>query len=213
VRRGRPQYLLIILFLLAAHWLAFSVQQAVKRPSVAPALDPSVVPLNLDGWQGQVEELDALSKKILKPDAYLVREYIKGEEAALNLTVLFGQSKSNFHSPALCLTGEGWSIVEKSKVKVPLEGSRRPVNMTRLVLQKDQYKMLVFYTFLSPGKSDADWLVFQSRFLLARLQGRQPRGALVRLIAPVFTTEDETEKTVLLFYAKINSYLRRFLSI
>jgi EpsI family protein len=185
----------------------------MKKPSVGPIPDPAAVPLNLGGWQGRAEELDALSKKILKPDAYLVREYVKGEEAALNLTVLFGQSKSNFHSPALCLTGEGWSIVEKSKVQVPLEGSRGQVNMTRLLLQKDQYKMLVFYTFLSPGRSDADWLVFQSRFLLARLQGRQPRGALVRLISPVFTTEKATEEKVFLFYAKINPHLRHFLSI
>jgi len=213
MRRGRPQYWLIILGLLAAHGLVYSVQKALQTPLVLPTPDASVVPLNLDSWQGRVEELDPLSKKMLKPDAYLVREYIKGEEAALNLTVLFGQSKSNFHSPALCLTGEGWSIVDKEKITLPLSGSQPPVHMTRLVLQKDQYRMLVYYSFLSPGHSDADWLVFQTRFLFARLQGRQPRGALVRLIAPVLTTEAETENNLRLFYAKMNSCLRHFLSI
>jgi EpsI family protein len=212
MRQGRPQYLLIILLLLAAHWLAYSVQHGLKKPVVFPAPNPSLVPFDLEGWHGHAEELDPLSLRALKPDAYLMREYVKDSELALNLTVLFAKGKSDFHAPELHLTGEGWSIISRSKVKVPLPGSHRQVNMTRLVLQKDRSRMLMFYSFLSPGRSDADWSAFHYLFLWQRLQNRQPQGALLQISAPVFTSEEETARNLLLFYAKIDPYLLRFLS-
>jgi EpsI family protein len=213
MKKGRPQYLLLLLLLLATHGLAFSVQRGMKHPSPVPSADPSLVPLTIDGWQGKAGELDQISKKMLRPDAYLVRDYFNEREGAVDLTVLLGQSKSNFHSPALCLTGAGWGIISKRKVRVALEGSSRPVNMTCLILQKGRERTLVLYSFLSPGNSDADWFVFQARFLLERLQGRQPRGALLRLITPVYYSEGGAESTAEHFLSKINPYLRRFLSI
>jgi EpsI family protein len=177
--------------------------------------DKSQVPLVLPHWQGQEGGLDETSLEMLRPEAYLVRNYTNVEKALINLTLIYGHSKSNIHSPALCLLGEGWNIVSKEKVSIPLETAAggRSLAMTRMLFQKGNQKAIMLYSFLTPGKSTADWLGFQAQFLWMRLAGKQPSGALLRVIVPVSSTEAAAEKTARQFLGEIDPYLRSFLSL
>ncbi|NIM04536.1 MAG: EpsI family protein [Armatimonadetes bacterium] len=203
-RRIRPNYFLLILFLLGAQWGISAIHRSTTALATAPKPPLETIPLTLSEWQGQGKELDLLSLEMLRPDAYLVRDYESAEGWSVNFTLLYGHGKSNFHSPALCLLGSGWNIIRKGKVSTMVgEGEGVRLGMTRLLIAKGARRSIVLYSFLTPGKSTGSWNLFQARLLSARLLGKHPRGASLRLIVPVRENEQATDAAAREFLRRI----------
>jgi EpsI family protein len=215
-RPVKPNYLILIIFLLGAQWGVFSIQRSAKSAASAPKPDIAAIPITLGDWRGEDRELDRISLETLRPDVYLVRQYETDEGRGLNVTIIYGHKKSNFHSPALCFLGSGWNIVEKKKISTRVGGDDsggRNLEMTRLLLQKGGDKAVVLYSFLSPGGNTASWNVLQARLLGASLLGRQPRAALLRLILPVQGDEKATDRAAEDFLRELDPYVRQILSL
>lgn len=212
--RRRPNYLAIIALLLLAQVSVLAVKLSA-RPAHLPAPDTSAFPMKLGGWQGTSYQLDKVSQEMLRPEAYLLRNYTDEAGQLVGLTVIYGHGKSNFHSPALCFLGGGWNILAKDKVFVQIGANSREarLQMVRLVLQKGEYRVLVLYSFLSPGRSTANWALFQQRLLGVRLLGRQPSGALLRLVVPIQGSQAAAEQTAQGFLAQAYPRLRRILAL
>jgi EpsI family protein len=196
--RIRPGYAALIGLVLLSQMGMFGVRYSAQAARNDKKPDVQSVPANFGGWiGGELQDLTDIEKEMLQPEAFLVRDFAEGQGEQikqLNLTVIFGRNKSNFHSPALCLLGSGWNIVGKETTQVEITPARS-IAMTRLVMAKNEQRMVVLYAFLTPGNSTGGWTDFQMRLLRARLLGQRPRGALLRVITPVYDTEENAQLT------------------
>lgn len=197
----RPSYpALIIIMLLAL--IAQRIAGRADSAPVGPIPNPDAVPCSFSGWMGWKSDLDDLSRQLLKPDAYVVRQYKRysgSQVEDVEFLLTYGRTKSNFHSPANCFLGSGWAINEKRTVSLPTadKPGARSLEMTRMLLTRGDRKEVVLYSFLSSDESTASWPRFQARLLGSRLMGKKPPGALLRFVVQVTTTEQAADRTAI----------------
>ena len=152
-------------------------------------------PVNLGPWQGQRQDLlEADVEQVLKPDDYIISDYSKGKNDAVNFYVAYYSSQRKGyspHSPIVCIPGGGWQITKFDRTTYQSKslGITLPVN--RVVIARGNNRELVYYWFVQRGRPVANeywakWLLFVDAIAKNRTD-----GALVRLVTPVFPGESD----------------------
>jgi EpsI family protein len=118
---------------------------------------------------------------------YLYRGYDVGS-AAGPLLLYVGyhatqQGDNRMHSPSLCLPGAGWAPSSASVIPIRLGDSTVWVN--RYLLQKDQFRILVYYWFQGRGRVTAGETQLKIHSMVDALLTRRDEEALVRIVVPV----------------------------
>src|SRR5262249_7823848 len=99
--------------------LILLVQAAtVRRVAVAEGDFPlpglRQLPLEMGAWRATSEQsLEAVVAEYLKPDDYILRDYVKPGSEPVNFFVAYFKSLQNVygpHSPKVCLPGSGWLV-------------------------------------------------------------------------------------------------------
>lgn len=180
-----------------------------RRTSAAPTPDLAVLPREVGQWQvsGQ-DALDDMSLSLLRPDAYLLREYVRSDGYPVALAVVFGHRKEAFHSPGFCLLGSGWSILRKSRRTLELGDGREALEVNELALQSGAARQIVLYWYESQSRRTPSLLAFQCGMLCDRLTGRSASGAMIRLSAPVEASREEAEGAAEGLLGALYPYLR-----
>ncbi len=190
----RPNYWVVIAMFLLAWGMVVYARQAENRVVTFP-IDTNQVPSTLAGFR-MVEEqdLDDLSKQMLTPDAYIVRNYANKAGYPVNVLVIYGHQKNTFHSPGYCLPGGGWAIQKKEIESIPLvapDGRQYEAEMNRFLLQKNEQKQVVLYCFVEGGRVTPSIFRHNWYLLQDRLLHRPAMGALLRIIVPVADNEEQ----------------------
>ncbi len=193
-RAYRPNYWIVISMFLLAWALVGYARQAENRVVTFP-IDTNEVPSTLAGFQ-MVEQqgLDDLSKEMLTPDAYIVRNYRNEAGYLANVLVIYGHQKNTFHSPGYCLPGGGWAIQKKLVERIPVtapDGREYEAELNRFLLQKGEQRQVVFYCFVEGGRVTPSIFVLNWYLLQDRLLHRPAMGALLRIIVPVADNEEQ----------------------
>jgi EpsI family protein len=131
---------------------------------------------------------------LLEPDALIIRRYTSPEGRELELAVIAGHKKRTVHTPAFCMPSDGWDILAQHEVRLPVGG--RTVPAMQALMQKDRQRLLTTFLFTDGEFATANLIRFQGEQLVHRLKGQVPLGALVRVLAPVGTSEAETRRLV-----------------
>lgn len=93
------------------------------------------------------------------------------------------------HSPKNCLPGSGWEALQSRLVTVPT--ATGPVEVNRYLLQREDSRALVLYWYQGRGRIEANEYIVKANLLRdAALRGRSEE-ALVRIVVPVTTTEED----------------------
>ncbi|MEJ5250293.1 MAG: exosortase C-terminal domain/associated protein EpsI [Armatimonadota bacterium] len=188
----RPNYWVVIAMFLVAWGMVVYARQAEHRVVTFP-IDTRQVPTSLAGFQMvQEQDLDDLSKQMLTPDAYIVRNYANEVGYPVNVLVIYGHQKNTFHSPGYCLPGGGWAIQKKEVERVPVvapDGREYEAEMNRFLLQKNEQKQVVLYCFVEGGRVTPSIFRHNWYLLQDRLLHRPAMGALLRIIVPVADNE------------------------
>jgi EpsI family protein len=192
-RDERPNYWIVIAMFLLAWGMVVYARQAEHRVITFP-IDTSQVPATIAGFRMvEQQDLDDLSKQMLTPDAYVVRNYANEAGYPVNVLVIYGHQKNTFHSPGYCLPGGGWAIqskeVERVEVVAP-DGRRYEAEMNRFLLQKNEQKQVVLYCFIEGGRVTPSIFRHNWYLLQDRLLHRPAMGALLRIIVPVADNEE-----------------------
>lgn len=159
-------------------------------------------PLTLGSWKGQQTPMDPLVLESLKLTDYWNADYQRTlDESPVNLYIAYYQTQklgATAHSPSNCLPGSGWEILEKQTVVLDLHYFSLPV--TRMVIQKGEAKLLIYYWFDQRGRLiteqyGAKWYLFWDSLL-----SRRSDGAVIRLMTPLqdkekLETTDERLRT------------------
>lgn len=152
-------------------------------------------PLQLDGWHGQRDFIDQTYLNTLKLTDYIVVNYLAPDaKSSVNFYTAYYESQrkgASVHSPRGCIPGDGWQITSFGQRDFPdiqIKGS--PLQINRAVIEKGEYKQLVYYWFQQRGRSMTNeylvkWYLFYDAITLHRTD-----GALVRLVTSLDKGQD-----------------------
>ncbi|MGD8564423.1 MAG: EpsI family protein [Desulfarculaceae bacterium] len=139
---------------------------------------------NLAGFRavGRDRVLDSESLNILKPQAYLIRNYRDAQGFGISLFVaFFGQQREGqmIHSPRNCLPGAGWQITMRREIEIP--GPQGPVSVNHFLLTHQTEKVSVLYWYQGRGRVEPNEYKDRLRLFLDGIMLGRTDGALVRL--------------------------------
>lgn len=170
---------ILVLGAFIPQWVGARVEQLPERPSF------SDFPMQIGDWEGKRDTLEQIYIDALKFEDYIIADYRNPQQETLNFYVAYYGSQrkgESAHSPRSCIPGGGWRIASHDRKLVPLasEGdSAVPVN--RLLIQKGDYKQLVYYWFQGRGRNITNEYMVKWYIFWDALTKNRTDGALVRL--------------------------------
>lgn len=174
-------------------------------------------PLQIDGWKGLRETMESYYLNELKLDDYILANYGDGAHSPVNLYVAYYASQKKHqstHSPRTCIPGGGWKITSFTARQIPdIQVGDALLNVNRVVIQKGEYKQLVYYWFQQRGRILTNeyfvkWFIFWDALTRNRTD-----GALVRLTTTISPGEDiaEADHRLTAFAKLLNEPLKNYL--
>jgi exosortase D (VPLPA-CTERM-specific) len=152
-------------------------------------------PLQLGAWQGRRDIIEKQYLDALKLTDYVIVNYLDAEaKSSVNFYSAYYQSQrkgASVHSPRSCMPGDGWQITsftQRSFADLNFQGT--PLQVNRAVIEKGDYKQLVYYWFQQRGRSITNeymvkWYLFYDAIAMHRTD-----GALVRLVTSLDKGQD-----------------------
>ena len=180
-------------------WLGVAGRSAVKPEGETPLREPlSAFPEEVVGYAAV--ESDTLSRanlSVLKPDAYLLRDYaaVGSGGGALPRFTLFvawydrQESGQSVHSPRNCLPGSGWEPTRHDRLQVESPYGSAQVNRY-MVEHETGARALVFYWYQGRGRVEANEWTVKWDLLRDSVLERRSDEALVRLVVPLGDREE-----------------------
>lgn len=204
-RRPFDACLLLLLATLCASALI------TNRVEVIPARSRFVTfPTKIGDWQGHTSLLDPQVERGLALDDYILSDFTDSNGKVVNLYVAYyaSQHGGKYHSPLVCIPGDGWSI---STFRRTSYGTDRPVN--RALIERNGVRQLVYYWYQERGRQIASeywsrWYLLYDAIMMDRSD-----GALVRVITPIASDESDEDADLRLrrFIHAVEPTLTRFL--
>lgn len=170
------------LLLVAAISSSFLAARAEIHPQRA---DFASFPMKLGDWQGKSSSLEKIYLDALKLDDYILADYVKDGKGFANLYAAYYVSQrtgESAHSPRSCIPGGGWRIMSITPHLVDgVEFGDASLRVNRLVIQKGEYKQLVYYWFQQRGRVITNEYMVKWYLFWDALTRYRTDGALVRL--------------------------------
>jgi len=207
----RAPYLIALLTIVAAAFLSHGV--AVDHTTVL--LRPlQALPLNLKGWAGETDYFDPGIVAQLGAADYILRRYRDPSGKILWIYAGYWGSQqiadSRVHSPAVCLPGAGWVILN-AKI-LPIRVSGRTITVNRNVIQKEDQTQIVLYWYQIHGTVVARELQASAFLAWTALTQRRSDEALVRINAPLVGGTQDTLQRIVAFVQTTFPQLTRLFS-
>jgi len=154
-------------------------------------------------------KMDDAVVKELNTDVYIFRKYINDKGSEITLYIgYYGTKKGGRtgHNPSACYPGSGWTILNQSKVKVPvfLDGTERMITLNALQVKKGVIRQRVYHWYQSNGdeilSSGIEMNLY--RFISNIIYNRND-GAFISVSAPVTQSLSYTENRIQTFIKEI----------
>lgn len=142
-------------------------------------------PLQLEGWQGKADYLESNIIDTLKFSDYMISDYQGHDGGSVNFYSAYYASQkkgASAHSPRSCIPGGGWRITSLTQHKIDeAEMDGVPLEVNRLVIQKDEHKQLVYYWFQQRGRMVTNEYMMKLWLFWDSMNLHRTDGALMRL--------------------------------
>lgn len=221
-RKLSKQYLVVGGLLLAA---VISSHFIVARPEIVPLRQEfAAFPMSFDVWRGKQTAMDKIYLDALKLDDYILADYVKwageskAQTAIVNLYMAYYASQragESAHSPRSCIPGGGWRIqsLNSHSVDGVIGSGGNPLTVNRLIIQKGEYKQLVYYWFQQRGRVITNEYMVKWYLFWDALTRNRTDGALVRLTAMIPPGENvaTAEKQLMEFTGEVAGRLKEYI--
>ena len=131
----------------------------------------------------------------LQLDDYVFADYNLMEKVPVNVYVAYYESPKkgrSSHSPRQCIPGGGWEISSFEPLTLdPAPGMNSPLDVNRVVIQKDGHKQIVYYWFKQRDRWITSEYLVKFYLFWDSLTRHRADGALVRLVSAVNAGETE----------------------
>ena len=197
-----------------------SVLLLPSHTGLGPAGIAMKLPYYFDGWRGTDAPVSSEELKGLAPDTGFVRQFYSNYKTRSQFDrvfvsiVLSGEDMVNsIHRPERCLSAQGWTVEQSTRVRVPVDDSHPPVEVTRLTDVRElptregktiPLKNLNYYWFI--GSKDTTPSHWARTFIDAKdrvLHGENQRWAYVTVssyvtdnVEPGGRSEADTAKVI-----------------
>jgi exosortase D (VPLPA-CTERM-specific) len=196
---GRPAVAVLALLLLAV----LPAQAVPKRTELRPhRADFAEFPLQVGGWHGGRQTIEAIYLETLKLDDYLLADFVNAAvdgaaspaplsapRAPVNFYVAYYASQrtgQSAHSPRSCLPGGGWRIIDFGQRTVSdVRNNGAPLRVNRAIVEHGTDRELVYYWFQERGRDITSEYLVKWYLLKDAVLRNRTDGALVRLITPL----------------------------
>ncbi|HET8625486.1 MAG TPA: EpsI family protein [Gemmatimonadales bacterium] len=162
--------------------------QQVRMPLAAPLAS---LPTQIEGYNSIDREISKAEQQVAGMSSYVFRAF---GDSLVRFSVYVGyydkqvQGKT-IHSPKNCLPGAGWETVAATEEFI--DGPTGPTPVNRYMLVNKGEKAVVYYWYQGRGRVESNEYRVKLQLLRdSALRGRTEE-ALVRVVVPVFGTEDE----------------------
>jgi EpsI family protein len=192
------------------------------RAESVPTREPlALCPIVIGPWQGAITQpFDEQTLKVLGVDEYINRLYAMPDGGLVSLYVgYYGSQRQGdtMHSPLNCLPGAGWTPV--SFTRIPISVARNDqaaapeerITVNRYLIEKGLDRQVVVYWYQGHGRVVASEYAAKVHMVLDAIRTNRTDGALVRIVAPVTTTEAEAEQRAVDFARVLYPLLGRHL--
>ncbi len=168
-------------------WLA-------AAPIIPPRQGLANFPRQLGPWELAGEgSISEPSEVVLAADDYILRTYRNAQGQSADLFIAYYQVQNageSMHSPKNCMPGAGWEPVETGRVQLGVDGTGRPWWVNRLVIEKDQERVLMLYWYQVQGRVIASEYWEKIYLVWDALRSHRRDGAIVRVTVPVAKGSD-----------------------
>jgi len=187
----QPQFIVVVILLSATLALSHGVEFREKIP-VKKSFE--YFPINVGQWSGVQQSMGQKFIDALDLSDYVTIDFHDKLGRTVNFYVAYYESQrkgESIHSPASCLPGSGWIFNQAGAATIPLsanDGEFMKVN--RAFMQKGAYKQLSYYWFPQRGRILTNAYQLKIYAFWDALTKQRTDGALVRLITPVYESEE-----------------------
>ena len=181
-------------------------------------------PVNLSAWKGQqAADFDAKTLAVLGVDEYLNRVYVSKDGRPVGVYIgYYGSQREGdtMHSPLNCLPGAGWTPVSFDRIRIPVDATPPAgqasvadgaIRVNRYVIEKGLDRQVVLYWYQSHGRVVASEYWGKIYLVIDAMRTNRTDGALVRIVAPIITTEEAAEQDAVSFARVLYPLLGRYL--
>jgi len=209
-----PQFVVAVILL----GLTLVLSQGVEfREKVPISKSFKQFPLDVGGWSGSRQFMERIIIDELDFSDYVTVDYKDKSGKLVNFYTAYYESQrkgESIHSPASCLPGGGWIFREAGSAKIPVAfkgQNSMPVN--RAFIEKSDYRQLTYYWFPQRDRVLTNAYQLKLYNFWDALTRQRTDGALVRLITPVYPSEQlaDAEKRLQSFTQAIVPVLDEFL--
>ncbi|MFQ5804558.1 MAG: exosortase C-terminal domain/associated protein EpsI [Candidatus Methylomirabilales bacterium] len=175
----RHSFLISAALLVIAGGIAFSIARGSDVVLAKVNLDQ--LPRRILGVEGRDDRFDESVYRVLNADYHVLREYRGAADPAVWLYIgYYGTAKGGrpSHVPEVCYTGQGFSIVEWTKVPAP-DGFDGMLN--KMHVKRGNVHQLVLFWYQSKDKVLADGIEQNLHRFKHRLLYNRDDSAFVRL--------------------------------
>ena len=146
------------------------------------------IPWQVGPWKAAGEQsIDAETEAVLKPDEYILRDYVGASGRSVDLFVAYFKSLQNTygpHSPSICLPGSGWLVSSSKIVNFPVPGRADGIPVNLYTMEKASHRILVMYWYQNDRDVWAEEYHAKLRLLPDLIRYRRSDVSLVRLVTP-----------------------------
>jgi exosortase D (VPLPA-CTERM-specific) len=193
-RWGPPQSVVAVVLLLATVLVFRNVEFRQKVPVSRPLAQVS---LSMGEWIGDRKAMEQIFLDTLKLTDYAIVDYRDPNGKEINVYVAYNDRQvkgESSHSPDSCLPGSGWVFHDSGTVVLPVQaGDGQPMRVKRALMEKSGARQLAYYWFPQRGRILTNMFQLKAYAFWDALTRRRTDGALVRLITPVYETEQLTD--------------------
>jgi EpsI family protein len=114
------------------------------------------LPDSISGYLGFDEDVSPAERRILPADTeFAKKRYVGAFPSEINCEiVLSGAQKSSIHRPQVCLTGQGWTIVQEQPLQLPLPGgATQRVRLLTLSRQENGRPVTGYFLYWFVGRN------------------------------------------------------------
>lgn len=187
---GLARSVVAILLLLSTLITVRTVDFRERIPLARPLVQ---VPMTIGEWSGVRSAMERRFLDTLKLSDYLLADYRNPQGKAVNVYVAYNESQrkgESSHSPDSCLPGNGWVFEDSGSVALPVRAADgNPMTIRRAFISRDGNQQLTYYWFPQRGRVLTNMFQLKAYTFLDALTRQRTDGALVRLITPVYDSE------------------------
>ncbi len=173
-------------------------------------------PLEFTGWQGKTGYIEQIYIDVLKLTDYAMNDYIGEDGGLVNFYSAYYSSQkkgASAHSPRSCIPGGGWriaSLTQQTIADAQIDGV--PLQVNRLVIQKDEMRQLVYYWFQQRGRIVTNEYMMKWWLFWDSMNQHRTDGALIRLTTVLKPGQDISiaDKRLTDFASKITPLIPEF---